>query len=93
MGIIREVIQISNLGKSRRPTIVRKHRPIRMENGKINWVLMLNGSSSFMTKTISGVKNDRRFMPVVWPTKTDGIIIPLEFWADMCSEIDNQRFV
>lgn len=60
-------------------TIIKKHIPINIENGKINCVFMLKGSSSLITKTISGVKNDFKLMPVVWPTNTDGIIIPLEF--------------
>lgn len=56
-----------------------------MENGKINCVLMLKGSSSLMTKTISGVMKVFKFIPVVWPTNTAGINMPLEFFADMCS--------
>lgn len=66
-------------------TIIKKHKPINMENGKINCVFILNGISSLMTKTISDVKKFFKFEPVVRPTNTEGITMPVEFCADMCS--------
>lgn len=60
--------------------------PIRMENGIMSWVLMLKGSKSLTTSTVSAGSKLFRYVPVVCPTNMAGMVIPVEFLADMCSE-------
>lgn len=66
-------------------TMIRKQSPINMENGKISCVLILKGNSSLMISSTSGVKNDNKVLPVVRPTKTEGMCMPAIFFAVICS--------
>lgn len=66
-------------------TIIRKQSPINMEKGRISCVLILKGSSSLMISSTSDVKNDINDCPLVWPTKTEGMRIPMKFFVVICS--------
>lgn len=58
-----------------------------MENGNISCVLILKGSSSLIISTTSGVKKDNSVLPVVMPTKTEGMFMPDLLLAVICSKI------